>query len=81
MVYSSFPRAPDYTIGAVSNLFTKICGDIRNFVLSVGINDTGNKLFTSVNDTNNNKALSRILIDLMTLTINLLPVTTTPAII
>jgi hypothetical protein len=46
-------------------IFTKICGDIHNFVFIAGINDTGDKLFTSVNSTND-YALCRVLIDSMT---------------
>ncbi len=32
-------------------IFTRIRGDIRNFVFIAGINDTGNKLLTGVNNT------------------------------
>ncbi len=32
-------------------IFTKIRGDISSFVFIVGINDTGDKVFTGVNDT------------------------------
>jgi hypothetical protein len=54
-------------------IFTKICGDIRNFVFIAGVNDigdfnrfhdTGDYFFPGKNDTGD----------------NLLPVTTTPSI-
>jgi hypothetical protein len=32
-------------------IFTKIQGDIRNFVFFAGVNNTGDKLFACVNDT------------------------------
>jgi hypothetical protein len=32
-------------------MFTKICGDIHNFVFIASINNAGDKLFTGVNDT------------------------------
>jgi hypothetical protein len=61
-------------------IFTKICGDIRNFVFIAGINDTGDKLFTGVNDTGD-YTLSRVHINSMTPVINLSPVTTTLAMV
>ncbi len=39
------------SILALGAIFTKIRGDIRNFVFIAGVNDTGDKLFTGVNDT------------------------------
>ncbi len=39
-----------YSRGAIAK-FTKIQGDIRNFVFIAGVNNTDNKLFTGVNDT------------------------------
>ncbi len=32
-------------------IFSKIRGDIREFMFITGVNDTGNKLFSGVNDT------------------------------
>jgi hypothetical protein len=46
----SVPQAPEYSIGAVSNFFSKILGDIRESIFITGVNDTGDKLFTGVND-------------------------------
>ncbi len=45
-----------------------------------GINNTGDKLFTGINDTGD-YTLTQVLIDSMTLVINLSPVTTTLAMV
>ncbi len=34
-------------------IFSKILGDIREFMFITGVKDTGNKLFSGVNDTGN----------------------------
>ncbi len=46
----SVPQAPKYCIGAVL-FFSKIRGDIRELMFITGVNDTGEKLFSGVNDT------------------------------
>ncbi len=46
---NQFPGNPEYPLGPLQ-IFTKICGDIRNFVFIASVNDTG-KLYTGVNDT------------------------------
>jgi hypothetical protein len=45
-----FPQAPEYPIGVISN-FTKIRRDSHNFMFIAVVVDTGDKLFTGVNDT------------------------------
>ncbi len=45
----SFPRAPAGYIGAIS-IFTKIRGDIRNFLFIAGVNSTAEKMYTGVNE-------------------------------
>jgi hypothetical protein len=49
---NQFYPGPEYTAGAMGPLriFTKIREDIRNFVFIAGVVDTGEKLFTGVND-------------------------------
>jgi hypothetical protein len=37
-------------------IFTKICGDIRNFVFIADVKDSDNKRFTVVNDTGENSS-------------------------
>jgi hypothetical protein len=46
----SFPLPPEYLMGSF-RIFMKIRGRIRKFVFSAGVNETGNKLFSGVNDT------------------------------
>ncbi len=45
----SFPLGPEYPVGTN---FTKIRRDICNFVFIGSVNNTSNKLFTGVNNTN-----------------------------
>ncbi len=45
----SVPRAYEYSLGAAS-IFSKIRGDIREWMFITGVNDTGDMLFTGVND-------------------------------
>ncbi len=46
------PLAAEYPSGAISN-FTKLHGDIHNFVFIACVNDTSGKLFIGVKDTGN----------------------------
>jgi hypothetical protein len=47
---NQFPGTPEHPLGPLQ-IFTKIRGDIRNFVFITSVNDKGNKLYTGVNDT------------------------------
>ncbi len=77
-----------YLIGAIEN-FTKIRGDIMNFVFIFGVVDTGDKPFAGVNDTDDKlwpvsltpeiKPCHGFFIDSMTPAINFFAVTTTSA--
>ncbi len=44
------PRPPSIPLGPFW-IFLKIRGDIREWIFIVGVNDTGDKLFSGVNDT------------------------------
>ena len=49
-LWISVSWAPKYSNGAFSN-FSKISGDIREWIFITGVKDTGDKLFIGVNDT------------------------------
>ncbi len=48
---SVFPLAPEYPIRAILNFLPKSLRDTRNFVFIASVGDTGDKLFTGVNNT------------------------------
>ncbi len=42
---------PKHSIGTVLDFFSKIRGDIREWIFIDGVNNTSDKLFSGVNDT------------------------------
>ncbi len=46
----SFPRVPSIPLGPFP-IFSKICRDIHKWIFIIGVNDTSDKLFTSVINT------------------------------
>jgi hypothetical protein len=56
----SFPQTPEYPIVAFSNLYENL-QDICGFVFIAGINSTGDKSFTDVNDTDAKLSLVSLL--------------------
>ncbi len=49
--YESVSHLPLNILLGPFRFFTKICGDLRNFMFITGVKDTGDTLLTSVNYT------------------------------